>query len=208
MLFEWAEEFDGFEMRAGEFFYFGEICYRLRLDSSISHEDLIYSVEPGDIEGMEVYDHGVSISKDYSGPETLTIRVTTAELMAKDISLTTELRISAAYPAEWVFVSGGERIGDLTLYPTEEYGVFANTITIPEGEGDFSFRFSDATLSEKYNFGSDETVDLSAGFYKGYMWSGNWAEMTIPAQYRGRTFVFKLNCPEQRISIYEEGVDL
>lgn len=206
MLFEWAEEFDGFEMRAGEFFHFDEICYRLSFDSSISLEDLIYSVEPGDIEGMEVYGTGVSISNDYSGPETLTIRVTTAELMEKGISLTKELRISATYPAEWVFVSGDERIGDLTLYPTEEYGVFANTITIPEG--DFSFRFSDATLSEKHNFGSDETVDLSAGFYKGYMWSGNWAEMTIPAQYRGRTFVFKLNCPEQRISIYEEGVDL
>lgn len=205
--FEWAEEFDGYEIRAGEFFDFNNLYYRLRLDPSISREDLIFSVEPGDIAGLDIYDYGISISRDYSGPETLTIRVTTAELMEKGISLTKDLRISAAYPAEWVFVSGGERIGELALYPTEEFGVYANTITIPEGEGDFRFRFSDATLSDRYNFGSGETADLSTGFYKGYIrpWDGN--EMTIPAEYRGRTYVFQLNCPEERISIYEEGVD-
>ncbi|MDE5642525.1 MAG: Ig-like domain-containing protein [Muribaculaceae bacterium] len=210
-LFEWAYEFDCFEAYKNSKFSIYDVANRLIADDTITIDDLIFTFEPQNIEGIEYGDQYIGISKEYNGPNVLTVNVTTAELQEKGISLSKEIHIYPDFPSRWLFVSDNTPVDDLALLPTDNYGIFANTITIPDGEGDFSFRLiapeQEEVGSDRANLSSYSTADLSTGYFICPVYYGSLDEITIPAEYRGHTLEFSVNLLSYTMTINEPGVD-
>lgn len=207
LIFEWIDADAPIAARLGRWNNFWPYDY-LRIDDEINVEDIFITIEP-EQEGIQMQGpREFVVSEDYSGPAELTIKVTTPELQERGVVLEKTLKIIPHRPSELVFVSGDERIGDLTLLPLEnDNWIFEGNITIPEGEGDFRFRLSDADLSGFYNYGNGENINLTQGIAQVNMWEGNTDEVTVPAEFRGQTYAFTYNFNNYKLTIAAEGID-
>lgn len=209
LTFEWIDADAPIAARLGSWISIWPYEY-IRIDDEINVDDIFITIEP-EQEGIQMQgSREFVVSEDYSGPAELTIKVTTPELQERGVVLEKTLKIIPQRPAEIVFVSGGARVGETSLLPDAgEPWKFNGSFTIPEGEGDFSFRLADADLTGFYNYGNYENINLTQGVAQVNMWDGNTDEVTVPAEFRGQTYNFSFNFYDNNtLTIAKEGYDV
>lgn len=209
LTFEWIDPDAPIAARLGSWISIWPYEY-IRIDDEINVDDIFIAIEP-EQEGIQMQgSREFVVSEDYSGPAELTIKVTTPELQERGVVLEKTLKIIPQRPAEIVFVSGGARVGETSLLPDAgEPWKFNGSFTIPEGEGDFSFRLADADLTGFYNYGNYENINLTQGIAQVNMWDGNTDEVTVPAEFRGQTYNFSFNFYDNNtLTIAKEGYDV
>ena len=179
---------------------------------AIDQNDIVLTISPEGIEGLDFDGRSLTPTREYAGPSVITVTATTPELEAAGVSVSKEFKILTWMPASWVMWSNDAVVDGAALMPVEgSDGLFESTFTVPAGEGDFGFMLTDPSGDlTHYIFGAGwngNTLDLSSGNARLNLASGNWDNIIIPAEYRGNTYTFRLNCNSELLQVFTEGID-
>lgn len=206
--FEWAP--DEVILRAGLNSVW--LMNRLWYDSNaIDQNDIVFTISTEGIDGIDFDGRNLMPTREYAGPSVITVTATTPELEAAGISVSKEIKILPWLPVSWVIWSNDAIVDGVVLMPVEgSDGLFESTFTVPAGEGDFGFMLTDPSgNSDYYLFGAGwdgNTLDLSSGNARLNL-ACRGENIIIPAEYRGNTYTFRLNCNSDLLQVFTEGID-
>ena len=182
----------------------------LNVDSQLSWNDIYLEIVSGNAEQWD--------SQNFMPTEAgeLTLAFYSNEIPDKRLEKT--FTVLPQHPEAYnLYVRTGEweyAIADIVLAKdAEKNGMYLATVTIPEGEGDFEFIFGGT--EELMNQGiyqisrsweSPEQMNLNEEIARSRFERGSTGLFfNIPAEFRGQTYVFRLNIGEWNLEVYREG---